>query len=104
MEPFFEKVVTGSFVRLGIGVNKQGENVYRVCEVVGVDDRDPSKQVPESDTVSLAAPESDAASLAGVCLALSLLPLRIGELHSSDRVPLVGCPLCAVCSTSWTIA
>jgi len=27
MEPFFEKVVKGSYVRLGIGVNKQG----RMC-------------------------------------------------------------------------
>ncbi|GLG94680.1 RNA polymerase-associated protein Rtf1 [Gryllus bimaculatus] len=33
--PFFERVVTGCFVRIGIG-NNNGKPVYRVCEVAGV--------------------------------------------------------------------
>lgn len=68
MEPFFEKVVTGSYVRLGIGVNKQGENVYRVCEVVGVDDRDPSKQVCPHCTDTTHATHSDWRTCVGECV------------------------------------
>lgn len=33
--PFFDRVVTGCFVRIGIG-NNNGKPVYRVCEVAGV--------------------------------------------------------------------
>ncbi|XP_044728263.1 RNA polymerase-associated protein RTF1 homolog [Chrysoperla carnea] len=34
--PFFDRVVTGCFVRIGIGNNSNGRPVYRVAEVVGV--------------------------------------------------------------------
>ncbi|CAG0904466.1 unnamed protein product [Cyprideis torosa] len=34
--PFFKKLATGCFVRVGIGNNPQGEPVYRVCEVLDV--------------------------------------------------------------------
>lgn len=45
MEPFFEGTVRGCYVRLGIGMSRDNEPVYRVCEVVRVDDSDQSKQV-----------------------------------------------------------
>ncbi|CAI5952044.1 unnamed protein product [Closterium sp. NIES-64] len=44
MEPYFESLVCGCFVRLGIGMNPHGQPVYRICEVVAVDAKDPSKQ------------------------------------------------------------
>eukprot|EP00897_Mesotaenium_endlicherianum_P006957 jgi/Mesen1/628/ME000108S10788 len=44
MEPFFEDLVVGCLVRLGIGMSPTGQSVYRVCEIVGVDSKDPSKQ------------------------------------------------------------
>lgn len=34
--PFFDRVVNGCFVRIGIGNNSNGRPVYRVAEVVGV--------------------------------------------------------------------
>ena len=49
MEPYFESVIRGCFVRIGIGANSQGQSVYRVCEVVGVDARDTAKQVSPGD-------------------------------------------------------
>ena len=48
MEPYFESVIRGCFVRIGIGANTLGQSVYRVCEVVGVDARDTAKQVGAS--------------------------------------------------------
>ncbi|KAI9144050.1 hypothetical protein BKA69DRAFT_1036404 [Paraphysoderma sedebokerense] len=37
--PFFEETVVGSFVRVNIGLNKStNEQIYRICEVVGVTD------------------------------------------------------------------
>jgi RNA polymerase-associated protein RTF1 len=44
MEPFFEEVVVGCFVRIGIGVSNSGQSIYRVCQVKNVDARDPNKQ------------------------------------------------------------
>ncbi|CAG8647962.1 4334_t:CDS:10, partial [Cetraspora pellucida] len=35
-KPFFEKIVTGCFVRLHIGL-QNGKQIYRVCEIVGVE-------------------------------------------------------------------
>ncbi|GAB4826928.1 Protein RTF1 [Ancistrocladus abbreviatus] len=43
MEPFFEELIVGCFVRVGIGV-KAGENVYRLCIVRNVDASDPDRQ------------------------------------------------------------
>ena len=37
-EPYFESAVTHCLVRVGIGLNKQQENVYRLVEVAGVAD------------------------------------------------------------------
>ena len=34
--PFFEKTVVGCFVRVGIGRNQAGREVYRICQIVGV--------------------------------------------------------------------
>ncbi|CAM6102901.1 unnamed protein product [Calypogeia fissa] len=44
MEPFFEDVVVGCYVRIGIGVSNSGQSIYRVCLVKNVDARDPAKQ------------------------------------------------------------
>lgn len=37
-EPYFENVVKDCLVRVGIGLNKEGQNVYRLVEVAGVAD------------------------------------------------------------------
>ena len=34
--PHFDEIVLGAFVRITIGVNEEGNSVYRVCEIVGV--------------------------------------------------------------------
>jgi len=36
--PFFDKVVTGCFVRIGIGENNENRRIYRVTEVTGVEE------------------------------------------------------------------
>ncbi|GMH19516.1 hypothetical protein Nepgr_021357 [Nepenthes gracilis] len=42
MEPFFEELIVGCFVRVGIGM-KSGQNVYRLCFVRNVDASDPER-------------------------------------------------------------
>ncbi|BBM98870.1 RNA polymerase-associated protein RTF1 [Marchantia polymorpha subsp. ruderalis] len=37
MEPFFEDVIVGCYVRIGIGVSSSGQSIYRVCSVKNVD-------------------------------------------------------------------
>ncbi|KAL3701897.1 hypothetical protein R1sor_019919 [Riccia sorocarpa] len=37
MEPFFEDVIVGCYVRIGIGVSSSGQSIYRVCLVKNVD-------------------------------------------------------------------
>ena len=37
-EPYFESAITNCCVRVGIGLNKQNENVYRLVEIAGVAD------------------------------------------------------------------
>jgi RNA polymerase-associated protein RTF1 len=44
MEPFFEDIIVGCFVRIGIGVSNSGQSIYRVCQVKNVDAKDPDKQ------------------------------------------------------------
>lgn len=44
MEPFFEEIIVGCFVRIGIGVSSSGQSIYRVCQVKNVDAKDPDKQ------------------------------------------------------------
>uniref|UniRef100_A0A453K284 Plus3 domain-containing protein n=1 Tax=Aegilops tauschii subsp. strangulata TaxID=200361 RepID=A0A453K284_AEGTS len=44
MEPFFEDLVSGCFVRLGIGKTKSGTPKYRLCIVRNVDANDPDRQ------------------------------------------------------------
>ena len=36
MEPFFEELIVGCFVRFGIGL-KDGQSIYRLCMVQNVD-------------------------------------------------------------------
>ncbi|GAB2298697.1 hypothetical protein Dimus_032769 [Dionaea muscipula] len=43
MEPFFDELIVGCFVRVGIGT-KSGMNVYRLCIVRNVDASDPDRQ------------------------------------------------------------
>lgn len=43
MEPFFEDLIVGCFVRVGIGM-KSGQSIYRLCIVRNVDASDPDKQ------------------------------------------------------------
>uniref|UniRef100_J3NDX1 Plus3 domain-containing protein n=1 Tax=Oryza brachyantha TaxID=4533 RepID=J3NDX1_ORYBR len=43
MEPFFEDLVSGCFVRLGIGKTKSGIPQYRLCIVRNVDANDPDR-------------------------------------------------------------
>lgn len=43
MEPFFEDLIVGCFVRVGIGM-KSGQSIYRLCVVRNVDASDPNKQ------------------------------------------------------------
>lgn len=42
MEPFFEELIVGCFVRVGIGV-RSGQNIYRLCIVQNVDSSDPNR-------------------------------------------------------------
>ncbi|GMG98532.1 hypothetical protein Nepgr_000372 [Nepenthes gracilis] len=43
MEPFFDDLIAGCFVRVGIGV-QSGQNIYRLCIVQNVELMDPSRQ------------------------------------------------------------
>ncbi|KNA12782.1 hypothetical protein SOVF_122840 [Spinacia oleracea] len=43
MEPFFEELIVGCFVRVGIGM-KSGQSIYRLCIIRNVDASDPDKQ------------------------------------------------------------
>ncbi|KEH31113.1 putative RNA polymerase-associated protein Rtf1 [Medicago truncatula] len=43
MEPFFEELIVGCFVRVGIGRSKTGP-IYRLCMVKNVDSSDPDRQ------------------------------------------------------------
>ncbi|XP_068324621.1 protein RTF1 homolog [Pyrus communis] len=43
MEPFFEELIVGCFVRVGIGRSKSGA-IYRLCMVRNVDASDPDRQ------------------------------------------------------------
>ena len=43
MEPFFEELIVGCFVRVGIGRSKSGA-IYRLCMVKNVDATDPGRQ------------------------------------------------------------
>ncbi|KAK7336935.1 hypothetical protein VNO77_17489 [Canavalia gladiata] len=43
MEPFFEELIVGCFVRVGIGRSKSGP-IYRLCMVKNVDASDPDRQ------------------------------------------------------------
>ncbi|XP_042519975.1 protein RTF1 homolog [Macadamia integrifolia] len=44
MEPFFEELIVGCFVRVGIGMSKSGKSIYRLCMVRNVDATDPNRQ------------------------------------------------------------
>ncbi|KAM0952187.1 putative Plus-3 domain, Plus3-like superfamily protein [Dioscorea sansibarensis] len=44
MEPFFEEVIVGCFVRIGIGKTRSGIPRYRLCTVRNVDATDPDRQ------------------------------------------------------------
>lgn len=44
MEPFFDDLVSGCFVRLGIGKTKHGNPRYRLCIVRNVDASDPDRK------------------------------------------------------------
>ena len=44
MEPFFEDLMSGCFVRLGIGKTKNGTPKYRLCIVRNVDASDPDRK------------------------------------------------------------
>nr|GMD10251.1 protein RTF1 homolog [Ipomoea batatas] len=43
MEPFFDELIVGCFVRVGIGKSKSGP-IYRLCMVRNVDATDPNRQ------------------------------------------------------------
>ncbi|KMT03032.1 hypothetical protein BVRB_8g195940 [Beta vulgaris subsp. vulgaris] len=43
MEPYFEDLIVGCFVRVGIGM-KSGKNIYRLCIVRNVDASEPDRQ------------------------------------------------------------
>ncbi|XP_002989964.2 protein RTF1 homolog [Selaginella moellendorffii] len=43
MEPFFEEVIVGCFVRIGIGMSNSGTSMYRLCLVKNVDATEPDK-------------------------------------------------------------
>ncbi|KAJ8435129.1 hypothetical protein Cgig2_020772 [Carnegiea gigantea] len=43
LEPFFEDLIVGCFVRVGIGM-KNGQSIYRLCIVQNVDASDPNKK------------------------------------------------------------
>ncbi|OWM91250.1 protein RTF1 homolog [Punica granatum] len=44
MEPFFERLIVGCFVRVGIGMTKNKQPVYRLCMVRNVDASEPDRQ------------------------------------------------------------
>eukprot|EP00262_Sarcandra_glabra_P006861 TRINITY_DN19420_c0_g1_i1.p1 TRINITY_DN19420_c0_g1~~TRINITY_DN19420_c0_g1_i1.p1 ORF type:complete len:651 (-),score=169.25 TRINITY_DN19420_c0_g1_i1:220-2172(-) len=44
MEPFFEELIVGCFVRVGIGMSRSGQSIYRLCMVRNVDATDPDRQ------------------------------------------------------------
>eukprot|EP01018_Ginkgo_biloba_P012712 Gb_11901 [translate_table: standard] len=44
MEPFFEEIIVGCFVRVGIGMSRSGQSIYRLCMVKNVDASEPDKQ------------------------------------------------------------
>ncbi|KAJ6797969.1 protein RTF1-like protein [Iris pallida] len=43
MEPFFEELIVGCFVRVGIGKTRSGKSIYRLCMVKNVDSTDPDR-------------------------------------------------------------
>uniref|UniRef100_A0A803LZS8 Plus3 domain-containing protein n=1 Tax=Chenopodium quinoa TaxID=63459 RepID=A0A803LZS8_CHEQI len=43
MEPFFEELIIGCFVRVGIGM-KDGRSIYRLCMVQNIDASDPNRK------------------------------------------------------------
>ena len=43
MEPFFEDLIVGCFVRVGIGRTRSGMSLYRLCLVLNVDTSDPDR-------------------------------------------------------------
>ncbi|XP_058080324.1 protein RTF1 homolog [Magnolia sinica] len=44
MEPFFEELIVGCFVRVGIGMSRDKVSIYRLCMVRNVDASDPDRQ------------------------------------------------------------
>lgn len=44
MEPFFEELIVGCFVRVGIGMSRNNTSIYRLCLVHNVDASDPDRQ------------------------------------------------------------
>lgn len=44
MEPFFEELIVGCFVRVGIGMSKSRQPIYRLCIIRNVDASDPDRQ------------------------------------------------------------
>ncbi|XP_071722136.1 protein RTF1 homolog [Rutidosis leptorrhynchoides] len=44
MEPFFEELIVGCYVRVGIGTSKSGKPIYRLCMVRNVDATEPNKR------------------------------------------------------------
>ncbi|XP_077248517.1 plus-3 domain-containing protein [Tasmannia lanceolata] len=43
MEPFFEDLIVGCFVRVGIGMTRSGQSIYRLCMVRNVDSSEPDR-------------------------------------------------------------
>ncbi|MQM04703.1 hypothetical protein Taro_037507 [Colocasia esculenta] len=43
MEPFFEELIVGCFVRVGIGRTRLGQSIYRLCLVRNVDASEPDR-------------------------------------------------------------
>ncbi|KAM7265733.1 hypothetical protein ACFE04_003416 [Oxalis oulophora] len=52
MEPFFEELIVGCFVRVGIGMAKGGKRIYRLCNVRHVDATDPNKRYKLENTIT----------------------------------------------------
>eukprot|EP00249_Psilotum_nudum_P018056 c26619_g1_i1 orf=502-2373(-) len=44
LEPFFEDIIVGCFVRIAIGFSRENRRMYRLCQVKNVDARDIHKQ------------------------------------------------------------
>ncbi|KAL5984427.1 Protein RTF1 [Asimina triloba] len=44
MEPFFEELIVGCFVRVGIGMSRDKVSIYRLCMVRNVDASEPDRQ------------------------------------------------------------